>query len=147
MRINALSQDTETGLYYLQSRYYDPATMRFINADDPNVIQMGTEEKQELNLYAYCLNDPVNSVDPSGYWTIASEANRLISVLFASIMALKLSGAALIAKVSAMILAVAPYLFVVVAVVAVSAVSYTHLDVYKRQDLLRAGRNDLVSSL
>ncbi len=124
MRINALSQDTETGLYYLQSRYYDPATMRFINADDPNVIQMGTEEKQELNLYAYCLNDPVNSVDPSGYWTIASEANRLISVLFASIMALKLSGAALIAKVSAMILAVAPYLFVVVAVVAVSVATY-----------------------
>ena len=54
-------------MYYLQSRYYDPATMRFINADDPNVIQMGTEEKQELNLYAYCVNDPVNSVDPTGY--------------------------------------------------------------------------------
>ena len=69
VRINALSQDTETGLYYLQSRYYDPATMRFINADDPNVIQMGTEEKQELNLYVYCVNDPVNGIDPTGYWT------------------------------------------------------------------------------
>ena len=44
---------------------------------------MGSTEKQELNLYAYCVNDPVNCVDPSGYWTIASEANRLINVLFA----------------------------------------------------------------
>ena len=44
-------RDTETGLYYLQSRYYDPTTMRFINGDDPNIIQMGSNEKQELNLY------------------------------------------------------------------------------------------------
>ena len=42
--------------------------MRFINADDPNIIQMGSTEKQELNLYAYCVNDPVNCVDPSGYF-------------------------------------------------------------------------------
>ena len=72
--------------------------MRFINADDPHIIQMGSTEKQELNLYAYCVNDPVNCVDPSGYWTIASEANRLINVLFASIMALKLSGALLLQR-------------------------------------------------
>ena len=72
IRYRGYYQDVETGLYYLQSRYYDPATMRFINADDPNVIQMGTEEKQELNLYVYCINDPVNCVDYNGqkalYW-------------------------------------------------------------------------------
>ena len=67
IRYRGYYQDVETGLYYLQSRYYDPTTMRFINADDPNVIQMGSTEKQELNLYAYCVNDPVNCVDPSGY--------------------------------------------------------------------------------
>ena len=83
IRYRGYYQDVETGLYYLQSRYYDPTTMRFINADDPHIIQMGSTEKQELNLYAYCVNDPVNCVDPSGYWTIASEANRLINVLFA----------------------------------------------------------------
>ena len=67
IRYRGYYQDAETGLYYLQSRYYDPTTMRFINADDPNIIQMGSTEKQELNLYAYCVNDPVNCVDPSGY--------------------------------------------------------------------------------
>ena len=67
IRYRGYYQDVETGLYYLQSRYYDPATMRFINADDPNVIQMETEEKQELNLYVYCVNDPENGVDPTGY--------------------------------------------------------------------------------
>ena len=66
IRYRGYYQDTETGLYYLQSRYYDPTTMRFINADDPNIIQMGSAEKQELNLYAYCVNDPVNCVDPTG---------------------------------------------------------------------------------
>ena len=70
IRYRGYYQDVETGLYYLQSRYYDPATMRFINADDPNIIQMGSTEKQELNLYAYCVNDPVNSVDPTGYGAI-----------------------------------------------------------------------------
>ena len=68
IRYRGYYQDVETGLYYLQSRYYDPTTMRFVNADDPNVIQMGSTEKQELNLYAYCVNDPVNYVDPSGYY-------------------------------------------------------------------------------
>ena len=70
IRYRGYYQDAETGLYYLQSRYYDPTTMRFINADDPNIIQMGSAEKQELNLYAYCVNDPVNCVDPSGYLTL-----------------------------------------------------------------------------
>ena len=51
IRYRGYYQDTETDLYYLQSRYYDPTTMRFVNADDPNIIQMGSTEKQELNLY------------------------------------------------------------------------------------------------
>ena len=55
--------DTETGWYYLQSRYYDPEIGRFINADgayDTNQGVLG------YNMYAYCLNNPVNMYDPDG---------------------------------------------------------------------------------
>ena len=56
--------DDETGLYYLQSRYYDPEIGRFINAD------VFTSTGQGLlgnNMFAYCNNNPVNYVDPSGH--------------------------------------------------------------------------------
>ena len=49
--------DGESGLYYLNSRYYDPETGRFVNADGV----LG--ENQDLlgyNLFAYCSNNPVN---------------------------------------------------------------------------------------
>ena len=59
--------DSETGLYYLNSRYYDPATRRFINADDPSipVLEQATDIGG-LNLYSYCLNNPVNYADYNG---------------------------------------------------------------------------------
>ena len=56
--------DGETGLYYLESRYYDPETRRFINAD--NVSYLDPETFGGLNLYAYCNNNPVMFVDPTG---------------------------------------------------------------------------------
>jgi len=59
--------DTETGLYYLQSRYYDPQVGRFINADDALFID-ATGTLLGCNLYAYCENNCVNNVDYTGYW-------------------------------------------------------------------------------
>ena len=56
--------DTETGFYYLNSRYYDPAIGRFINADDISYIQ--PTEINGLNLFAYCGNNPVMYVDSVG---------------------------------------------------------------------------------
>ena len=58
--------DSETGLYYLQSRYYDPEVARFINADDVNYLG-ATGTQLSYNAFAYCENDVVNKVDPSGW--------------------------------------------------------------------------------
>ena len=58
--------DTETSLYYLQSRYYDPFTGRFLNADDTAFIgASGTVLSG--NLFAYYENNPVNHIDNYGY--------------------------------------------------------------------------------
>ncbi len=55
--------DEETGWYYLQSRYYDPTTGRFISAD----VYLSTGQGVlGHNAFAYCLNNPENSSDPSG---------------------------------------------------------------------------------
>ncbi|WP_242652500.1 RHS repeat-associated core domain-containing protein [Desulfofarcimen acetoxidans] len=56
--------DTETGLYYLKSRYYSPALGRFLTRDPHSFINHA--DPQTLNLYAYCGNNPVNYVDPDG---------------------------------------------------------------------------------
>ena len=57
--------DYDMGMYYLQSRYYDPNTGRFINADDTNYLD-ATGTVLGCNLFAYCENDPVNFVDAKG---------------------------------------------------------------------------------
>ena len=57
--------DTETELYYLKSRYYDPKTGRFISPDD--ISYLDPETIGGLNLYAYCLNNPIMYVDPTGH--------------------------------------------------------------------------------
>lgn len=56
--------DTETGLYYLQTRYYDPEVGRFITID--GIEYLDPETINGLNLYTYCGNNPVMNVDPSG---------------------------------------------------------------------------------
>ena len=64
--------DTETGLYYLNTRYYDPEVGRFISRDS---IDYATPETiNGLNLYAYCLNNPVMYFDRLGNfpWLILS---------------------------------------------------------------------------
>ena len=60
--------DNETGLYYLQSRYYDPVTCRFVNADNVNTINdnlLGTGDKK---LYSYCGNNSIIKGDDCGEW-------------------------------------------------------------------------------
>ena len=62
-RYRGYYQDTETGLYYLMSRYYDPITHRFINAD--GYFQAGTSIL-DGDTFAYCANNPVSHSDTNG---------------------------------------------------------------------------------
>jgi RHS repeat-associated core domain len=62
--------DTETKLYYLNSRYYNPELGRFVNADDLNVLFEDQDNVIEHNLYIYCLNNPTNSYDPDGEFAL-----------------------------------------------------------------------------
>ena len=63
LRYRGYYYDTETGFYYLQSRYYDPATRRFINAD---ALASTGQGFIGYNMFAYCNNSPVNTCDSDG---------------------------------------------------------------------------------
>ncbi len=74
--------DDETGMYYLQSRYYDPEIKRFICADDTKVLQEKTNLYNK-NLYAYCDNNPIIKKDATGglgFWSVAIRAVTNIPV-------------------------------------------------------------------
>ncbi len=63
LRYRGYYQDTETGFYYLQSRYYDPQICRFINADSYASTGQGIIG---CNMYAYCNNNPILFRDGDG---------------------------------------------------------------------------------
>lgn len=67
-RYRSYRYDTEIGLYYLQSRYYNPEWGRFINFDNYGG-QVG--ELLSHNGYAYCSNNPVNMIDEDGNFALS----------------------------------------------------------------------------
>ena len=60
--------DKETGLYYLKYRYYDPEICRFISMDD--ISYLDPQSLNGLNLYAYCLNNPIMYKDENGHFSL-----------------------------------------------------------------------------
>ena len=62
-RYRSYYYDSESGLYYLMSRYYDPVTHRFLNAD--GYFQSGNGIL-DTNMNAYCRNNPIMNSDPTG---------------------------------------------------------------------------------
>ena len=63
--------DTETGFYYLNSRYYDPAIGRFITPDKLSTVNITPLDLTDKNLYAYCDNNPLTRTDDGGeFWHI-----------------------------------------------------------------------------
>ena len=69
IRYRGYYYDAETRLYYLQSRYYDTVTKRYINPD--GYVFTG-QDMQSGNMFAYCGNQPVDRCDQTGNrWEVA----------------------------------------------------------------------------
>ena len=74
--------DRDLYLYYLQTRYYEPILGRFLSPDSPQNLDPATI--QGLNLYTYCLNNPISYADPSGSVAILTAA--LIGLIVGAIV-------------------------------------------------------------
>ena len=100
-RYRSYYYDVETGLYYLNSRYYDPEIGRFINADDISILSEGKDFFNGLNLYAYCGNNPVNDIDNNGdwswkaFWKILAGIAIIVSISVAVAVTAGIAGAAI----------------------------------------------------
>ena len=75
IRYRGYYYDTETGFYFLQSRYYDPEICRFLTIDDPDVLSASPMDLTDKHLFSYCDNNPVLRKDDGGdCWHIIAGA-------------------------------------------------------------------------
>ena len=79
LRYRGYYYDAETGFYYLQSRYYDPAICRFINAD--TFATTDANGFLSANMFAYCENNPVSNSDSEGEFPIQVVAAAVSGVV------------------------------------------------------------------
>lgn len=71
LRYRGYYYDTETKLYYVNSRYYDSEVKRMLNADDILLVSTNLELLTDKNYYSYCDNNPIIRADYDGeYWHI-----------------------------------------------------------------------------
>ena len=83
-RYRSYYYDSESGLYYLMSRYYDPVTHRFVNAD--GYFQSG-DNILDTNMNAYCGNNPVGRIDSNGeFWGVIIAAVVVVAVLVTTLV-------------------------------------------------------------
>ena len=97
LRYRGYVYDQETGFYYLQSRYYDPAIGRFINADSMVNVQSALSS----NLFAYCLNNPSSMSDDTGnlpFFAITAAIGAAVGAVFGGVVAAR-SGSNIIAGI------------------------------------------------
>ena len=86
-RYRSYYYDTETGFYFLKTRYYDPEIGRFMTIDD--ISYLDPESINGLNLYAYCGNNPVMNIDPIGK---AFLSTLIISIIVGAVISGTISG-------------------------------------------------------
>ena len=94
LRYRGYYYDTETGYYYLQSRYYNPEWRRFISPDAFGYIDNST--RLGFNAYIYCANNPIMFVDPTGYNYVSplgEQIGEILSAIFLVIDASQISDA------------------------------------------------------
>lgn len=85
-RYRSYYYDAELGMYYLNTRYYDSAIGRFINADDTSIITVSPEAFTDKNLYAYCDNNPVMRTDDGGkLWLTAALTSAAVGAIFSAV--------------------------------------------------------------
>lgn len=93
LRYRGYYYDSETDFYYLQSRYYDPATRRFINAD----VYSSTDSSDAVscNMFAYCGNNPTSRSDETGdFWNfiVGAVVGAVVNAVSTAVDAVKEGG-------------------------------------------------------
>ena len=83
LRYRGYYYDTETGFYYLNSRYYNPTWGRFINADSVAGVN---QNLQSYNLFAYCCDNPISRFDESGFGWGVYAAGAVVGAAVNTIM-------------------------------------------------------------
>ena len=79
LRYRGYYYDSETGFYYLLSRYYDPVTRRVINSDTTDVLTASMGALTDKNLFAYCDNNPIMRADVGGqFWDTVFDVVSLV---------------------------------------------------------------------
>ncbi len=81
----------ETGLYYLQSRYYDPEMGRFLNGDLPELAIISQDILQH-NLFTYCVNEPAGNCDLYGYISFKIKISTIAGIAYGLSKTLKYTG-------------------------------------------------------
>ncbi|MDE6584149.1 MAG: hypothetical protein K2K15_01980, partial [Anaeroplasmataceae bacterium] len=76
--------DSDLGMYYCKSRYYNPIWCRWLNAD--SIENLDFTNVNNMNLFAYCGNNPVMYVDPSGGSFILALVAAVAGVLISGVM-------------------------------------------------------------
>ena len=91
LRYRGYYYDSETGFYYVSSRYYDPEIGRFINAD----ALVDQSSVLGYNLFAYCRNNPVNMTDTTGnlpFFAITAAIGAVVGAVVGGVVAAKNGG-------------------------------------------------------